>query len=153
MDYRGIHGLKFANFWRVLLLFTIGLFCSTASTRADDAPLKPFRIKFIEYQQSPADGTYTFTLYLVDVPKPHIHWPDGRGEPKTKYKIGDMIGRYKVMSFTPKIKPPNPNILDSHATDESILILQNIDKPDDQINIPYLREVDAPEVGALMESK
>jgi len=152
MTPREILGLKFVNLGKLLLALLVLFFCLPASLTADDAPLKPFHLQFKGYQLNPADGTYVFSVYLQDVPRPHVHLPDGKGEPKTLFKIGDTIGRFKIVSFTVKILP-NLGDRPTASMDESELILQNMSKPEEKIALVYRRSYDIPEAGLPPETK
>jgi len=152
MQRHRIHGLKFANFGMLLVLFFFCSLCITPLIGADDPPLKPFHVQFREYKKNPIDGTYTFTLVFKDLPVPHIHWPDGRGEPWSVVKIGDMIGRYKILSFTQKVRPAG-RLVEPGPTNIPELTLQNVTKPDDLVTIPYLEECNLPEAGLPVETK
>jgi len=127
-------------------VFAIVAMCSALVAQSGHVePLKPFHLVFVKYEQNLSDGTYTFEFRFNDLPVPHVILPDAP-KPKTEFKIGDTIGRYKIVNFSPRIERPGPND-EFYTRDVSTITLQNLTKPSEKVAVPFRIECNLPEAG------
>ena len=127
---------------RTLVLVLVLLVGVEFSAAADSPELKPFHLIFNKYVLNSSDGTYTFYFEFLDVPRPHVQWPGDAG-PKNEFKIGDVIGKYKITSFKTKIVPATGEMF--APLDASQITLQNVEKPGELMQIIFRKEYNVPE--------
>jgi len=111
---------------------TLGLLALfvTSSLWADAPAPKPVTLFFKSYE--PGDSLHTYIFYVTssEVPVETGDWHPGMVD--KGYKIGDMIGSYRILKFVPMA---TRGMQDPFGADKSVLVLVNGAKPSEKIKL------------------
>ena len=107
-----------------MLVLSAALLLAVSSLFADSTGPKTVTLCFKSYEMDANDGKFIFYLTSSELPASTGDWHPGQVD--QGYKIGDMIGTFKLLKFQPMTTKGGD---DSFGTDKSILLLESKGKP------------------------